>query len=181
MKKNSPARIFTIGHSNKTILEFIQTLEAYKLKLLIDVRTVPKSRHNPQFGQKRLQASLKKKGIEYVHAAGLGGFRHTQKDSKNMAWRNLAFRGFADYMQSEEFKKNLKRLINRSKRKRLVLMCAEAVPWRCHRSLISDALVAQGFAVEEILTKTSHRPHKLTSFAKVRRKNVTYPLKKSLT
>jgi uncharacterized protein (DUF488 family) len=178
LNQKSLPRIFTVGHSNRTISEFIQTLEAYKLKLLIDVRTVPKSRHNPQFGEKRLQASLKKKGIEYGRMAGLGGFRRTKKDSKNQAWRNLAFRGFADYMQSEEFKKNLTRLINRSKRKRLVIMCAEAVPWRCHRSLIADALIAKGFAVEEIFTQTSHRPHKMTAFAKVRHKNVTYPLKK---
>jgi uncharacterized protein (DUF488 family) len=175
LKEKPRPRIFTIGHSNRTITEFIKTLEAYKLKLLIDVRTVPKSRHNPQFGEKRLQASLKKKGIEYHHIAGLGGFRHAKKDSKNKAWRNLAFRGFADYMQSDDFKKNLKRLINRSKRKRLVLMCAEAVPWRCHRSLISDALIAHGLPVEEIFTQTTHRPHKLTPFAKVRKGNVTYP------
>ena len=179
MKTKTRPRIFTIGHSNKTIQEFIRTLDAYKLKLVIDIRTVPKSRHNPQFGERRLAASLKKKGIEYLHIAGLGGFRHSKKDSINKAWRNLSFRGFADYMQGEEFKTNLKSLISRSRRKRLVLMCAEAVPWRCHRSLIADSLLAQGLPVEEIFSPTSHRPHKMTPFARVRRKAVTYPAAKA--
>jgi uncharacterized protein (DUF488 family) len=174
-KRESAARVFTIGHSNHSIQEFLRILEAYKLKLLIDVRTIPKSRHNPQFGEKRLKKSLEKHGIQYEHWAGLGGLRHTAKESPNKAWRNASFRGYADYMQTDEFKRNLKKLISRSKRKRLVIMCAEAVPWRCHRSLVGDALLAKGYASEDIFTATSHRPHKLTSFAKVVKGNVTYP------
>ena len=174
-KPKPRARIFTVGHSNRKLSEFLAILDAYKLKMLLDVRTVPKSRHNPQFGEGRLRASLERHGIRYRHVAGLGGFRRAKADSKNMAWRNLSFRGYADYMQTDAFKKELKRLMNRAKRQRFVLMCSEAVPWRCHRSLIADALVAHGLAVEEIFSATSHRPHKLTPFARVRRKNVTYP------
>jgi uncharacterized protein (DUF488 family) len=174
-KRKPPARIFTVGHSNRSLKEFLEILEAYKLKLLIDVRTIPKSRHNPQFGGERLKKALEKRGIQYQHWAGLGGLRHTTKDSPNKAWRNASFRGYADYMQTNEFKRNLRKLISRAKRKRLVMMCAEAVPWRCHRSLIGDALLAHGYAVEDIFTAASHRPHKLTSFAKVAKGNVTYP------
>lgn len=168
-------RIFTIGHSNRSAKDFIKILKAYKLKLLIDIRTIPKSRHNPQFGANRLAKSLAKNGIEYEHMVELGGLRHTTKASINKAWRNTAFRGYADYMQTDEFKRALRRLISRSKRKRLVIMCAEAVPWRCHRSLVGDALLVQGYPVEDIFTATSHRPHKLTPFAKVKRGQITYP------
>jgi uncharacterized protein (DUF488 family) len=175
MKPKKRPRIMTIGHSNHSIQEFIEMLKAYKLKLLIDIRTVPKSRHNPQFGDKRLAKTLAKNGIEYVHMAGLGGLRHATAASVNKAWRNASFRGYADYMQTEEFRKSLARLIARSRRKRLVLMCAEAVPWRCHRSLVGDALLVRGLQAEDIFTKTSHRPHHLTPFAKVRGKKVTYP------
>ncbi len=174
-KSLPPPRIFTVGHSNRSAREFVELLNAYKLKLLIDVRTIPKSRHNPQFGGTRLKKTLAKHGIEYVHMASLGGLRHTTKDSPNKAWRNTSFRGYADYMQTEEFKKSLRRLIARSKRKRLVMMCAEAVPWRCHRSLVGDALLIRGLHVEDIFTKSSHRPHRLTPFAKVAGEKITYP------
>lgn len=178
MKKKSirmKPRIFTIGHSNRSAKDFIEILTSYKLKLLIDIRTIPKSRHNPQFGASRLARSLAKNGIEYKHMAELGGLRHTTKASINKAWRNAAFRGYADYMQTDEFKRGLHRLISRSKRKRLVIMCAEAVPWRCHRSLVGDALLVEGYAVEDIFTATSHRPHRLTPFAKVKHGKITYP------
>ena len=174
-KRKSVARVFTIGHSNRPLKEFLQILDAYKLKLLIDIRSIPKSRHNPQFGGERLKKSLAKRGIQYEHMVGLGGLRHTTKESPNKAWRNSAFRGYADYMQTDEFKRNLRRLISRSKRKRLAIMCAEAVPWRCHRSLVGDALLAQGYPAEDIFTASTHRPHKLTAFAKVVKGNVTYP------
>lgn len=178
-KRSSPkltgVRIFTLGHSNRSLKEFVEILEAYRLKLVVDIRTIPKSRHNPQFGGTRLQKSLTKQGIEYWHLAGLGGLRHTNKDSINKAWRNRSFRGYADYMQTDEFKRSLRRLISRSKRKRLVLICAEAVPWRCHRSLVGDALHVRGYPAEDIFTKTSHRPHALTSFAKVKGENISYP------
>ncbi len=168
-------RIFTVGHSNRSISEFIELLESQKLKLLIDIRTIPKSKHNPQFGQDRLRKSLEKKGIEYEHYAGLGGLRPTSKDSINKAWRNSSFRGYADYMQTNEFEKALKKLISRSKRKRLVIMCAEAVPWRCHRSLVADALLLHDITAVDIFSKTNTRPHKMTSFAKVKKGKVVYP------
>lgn len=136
-KPSPPPRIFTIGHSNRSIQEFTQILEAYKLKLVVDIHTIPKSRHNPQFGGKCLANTLSKRNIEYIHMAGLGGFRHTTKTSVNRAWHKSSFRVVADNMQSDEFKRALHRLIARSKRKRLVIMCAEAVPWRCHRSLVA--------------------------------------------
>lgn len=169
------ARLFTIGHSNRSFAEFVDILAAYRLKLVIDVRTIPRSRHNPQFNRATLEKNLRKHGIEYLHWPGLGGLRHARKDSPNAGWRNASFRGYADYMQTEEFAKNLRRLINRSKRKRLVLMCAEAVPWRCHRSLIADALLARGFAVEEILGRSSHRAHRMTPFARLHGDKITYP------
>jgi len=168
-------RIFTVGHSNRTTPEFLGLLDSQKLKLLIDVRTIPKSRHNPQFGQKRLENTLRRHGIEYRHMSGLGGLRHPRKDSANKAWRNSSFRGYADYMQTPEFEENLEKLVRLSKRKRLVLMCAEAVPWRCHRSLIADALNARGIPVKDIMTKTSAREHRMTPFARVRKQHVTYP------
>lgn len=126
--------------SSLTALQFIEILQAYKLKLLVDVRTIPKSRHNPQFGKERLKKVLAHHEITYLHMDGLGGFRHTNKSSENKGWRLSSFRGFADYMQTPEFKKHLRHLIALSKRKRLVIMCAEALPWRCHRSLIADSL-----------------------------------------
>jgi uncharacterized protein (DUF488 family) len=169
------ARIFTVGHSNRTTSQFIELLDRQKLKLVVDVRTIPKSRHNPQFGQARLRRNLRRHGIEYLHMAGLGGLRRPRPDSENTAWRNAGFRGFADYMDTPEFEKNLKRLIALSKRKRLSIMCAEALPWRCHRSLIADALLARGFTVREILSPTQARDHRMTPFARVRRKRVSYP------
>lgn len=171
----TPVRIFTIGHSNRKISDFVEILESYKLKQLVDIRTIPKSRHNPQFGAQRLKKTLARHGIQYVHMAGLGGLRHARKDSVNTAWRNSSFRGYADYMQSEEFAESLRRLIAFSKRKRLVIMCAEVVPWRCHRSLIGDALLARGIPVEDIFSASSHRQHKLTPFAEVHGERVTYP------
>jgi uncharacterized protein (DUF488 family) len=174
-RKIRRARIFTIGHSNRSIHEFIEMLNAYKLRLLIDVRTIPKSRHNPQFGSGRLKRTLSKHGIEYVHMGGLGGLRKPNKNSINSAWRNASFRGYADYMQTVEFREALQMLIGKSKRKRLVMMCAEAVPWRCHRSLIGDALLARGIEVEDIMSKSSHRPHRMTPFAKRRGARISYP------
>lgn len=175
MADKSKPRIFTVGHSSRTIEEFIAILASQRLKLLIDVRTIPKSRHNPQFGQEALQESLAACGIEYRHMAGLGGLRRARKDSPNMAWRNLSFRGYADYMMTAEFKASLHKLIAISKRKRLVLMCAEAVPWRCHRSLVADALLAQGHKVLDLFGLGTPRPHKMTPFAKVKNREVRYP------
>jgi uncharacterized protein (DUF488 family) len=136
---------------------------------------VPRSKHNPQFNTDTLAKSLHGAGISYVHMKDLGGLRHARKDSPNTGWRNASFRGYADYMQSAEFEAALERLIAMSARARVAIMCAEAVPWRCHRSLVADALGVHDVPVMEILSKASSRPHKLTPFAQVKGSHVTYP------
>jgi uncharacterized protein (DUF488 family) len=141
----------------------------------VDVRTVPRSRHNPQFNKDSLPRLLKKAGLRYVHMPGLGGLRHAKRDSSNMGWRNASFRGFADYMQTPEFTQGLEELIRLSNQDRVVLMCAEAVPWRCHRSLIADALLVRGIHTEHIMGVTRRQVHTLTPFAKVRDSVITYP------
>ncbi len=167
--------IFTIGHSTHPIDEFIHILQTYGIEKIVDVRTIPKSRYNPQFNQDALREELQKHNIEYIHLAGLGGLRHTTKDSINKAWKNASFRGFADYMQTPEFANGLEELIELAKEKRVAIMCAEAVPWRCLRSLIGDALLVRDIKVENILSKKSLQPHKITPFAKVEGDRVTYP------
>jgi hypothetical protein len=134
-----PTIVLTIGHSTRAIEEFISLLQAHAVSRVADVRTVPRSRHNPQFDQDSLPNSLKKAGLGYVHMPGLGGLRHTKRDSLNVGWRNPSFRGYADYMQTPEFEQSLEELIQLAKQERIAIMCAEAVPWRCHRSLIADA------------------------------------------
>lgn len=175
-KKANP-RIFTLGHSNHSIAEFIELLEVHKLKLLIDVRKIPKSRHNPQFWGDKLAASLKKENIQYLYVAELGGRRPARKDSPNKGWRNASFQGYADHMLTDEFKKGFKKLVSLSRRKKLAIMCAEAVPWRCHRRLISDALLVDGHPVMDIFSRTTSKPHDMTPFAKVNKKTkvITYP------
>jgi uncharacterized protein (DUF488 family) len=173
--------VFTIGHSTRPIEEFISLLQAHGVTRVIDVRTVPRSRHNPQFNLDSLPDSLKKAGIGYTHMPGLGGLRHAKAGSTaNAGWRNASFRGYADYMQTPEFEHNLEVIIARAQTEQVVIMCAEAVPWRCHRSLIGDALLVRGVGVEDITTPTRRTPHKLTPFAKVRGKTVTYPTEKNL-
>ena len=167
--------VFTIGHSTHPIEEFIELLKAHGMKRVIDVRTIPRSRHNPQFNADDLKFSLRAAGIAYSHIKRLGGLRHPKTDSKNLAWRHSGFRGFADYMQTPEFEAGLERATKPSKTKPSALMCAEAVPWRCHRSLIADALFVRKIPVEHILSKARTKPHKLTPFARVRRTQVTYP------
>ena len=175
--------VLTVGHSTRTLKDFVALLLAHDVKQLIDVRTIPRSRHNPQFNQDRLPRPLQKAGICYRHMAGLGGLRHARRDSTNTAWRNASFRGFADYMQTPEFEKALDQLIHWAQKRRTVIMCAEAVPWRCHRSMIGDALLARGIRVEEIASRSRTRPHTFTPWALVRRKRVSYPasLKRSKT
>ena len=134
------SRVSTIGHSTRPLEVFIDLLKVHGVKMVIDVRTIPRSRQNPQFNLDALPDTLRAAGIGYEHIAGLGGLRHPRLDSPNTGWRNASFRGFADYMQTEEFEKNLEKVIRLSRHKRICLMCAEAVPWRCHRSLIADAL-----------------------------------------
>jgi uncharacterized protein (DUF488 family) len=165
----------TIGHSNRPIEEFVAMLQAHGVELLVDVRTVPRSRHNPQFNLDTLPASLAAAGIDHLHIPGLGGLRHARKDSTNTGWRNASFRGYADYMQTPEFGKNLDDLLALDKDRRVAVMCAESVPWRCHRSLIADALLARGIPVQHIMSATKANPHKLTSFARVDGERVTYP------
>lgn len=173
--KPTPPIIMTIGHSTRPIEEFIRLLQAHAVTRVVDVRTVPRSRHNPQFNLDILPASLKAADIGYTHMAALGGLRHTTKDSINMGWRNASFRGYADYMQTPEFAKAMDGLIQLAKKDRIALMCAEAVPWRCHRSLIADALLVRGIEAEDIMSLTHRTPHTLTPFAKVRGTTITYP------
>jgi len=170
-----PPIVLTIGHSTRPIEEFVRLLDAHGVQRLVDVRTVPRSRHNPQFNQDSLPQELARAGIAYTHMPSLGGLRHPRKDSRNLGWRNAGFRGFADYMQTPEFRRALKNLIAMAKKERVAIMCAEALPWRCHRSLIADALLARGVRVEDIFSLTSTRPHRLTPFAHVFGTEVTYP------
>jgi hypothetical protein len=167
--------ILTVGHSTRTIEEFIALLAAHEVKQLVDVRTIPRSRHNPQFNSDQLAPSLSGAGIRYLHMGELGGLRHAQRDSINAAWRNLSVRGYADYMQTPEFEKALDELMRLAQKRRTAIMCAEAVPWRCHRSLIADALVARGVEVQEITSQTRVRPHTLTPWARVEQGRITYP------
>jgi uncharacterized protein (DUF488 family) len=165
----------TIGHSNRTLDEFVRLLQAHGATCVVDVRTVPRSQHNPQFNKASLPRSLKKIGLEYIHMPGLGGLRRAKRDSPNAGWRNASFRGYADYMQTPEFAESLAEVIRLANQDRVVLMCAEAVPWRCHRSLIADALLVRGIRTEDIASATRRQVHTLTPFAKVQGTAITYP------
>lgn len=167
--------IFTIGHSTQPIAEFVELLETYGIQEIIDVRTIPKSRHNPQFNSEQLARSLKENRIHYKHLKKLGGLRHASKDSINLGWRNASFRGFADYMATPEFLEGLEVLMKIAGGKRTAFMCAEAVPWRCHRSLIADALIKKGWIVRDIMSRTSTPKHRLTPFLKVKSGVLVYP------
>lgn len=167
--------IFTVGHSTHPIDEFVELLAAHGIAQLVDIRTIAKSRHNPQFGEDELRESLPTNGIAYQRLEALGGLRRTTKDSVNGAWKNASFRGFADYMQTDAFEAGLAELLALADQKPTVIMCAEAVPWRCHRSLVGDALIVRGVEVLDIMTAKSAKPHTLTSFARVDGMRVTYP------
>ena len=167
--------IFTLGHSTLPIEQFLAVLASYGIERLVDIRTIPRSRHNPQFNDTALAESLKARDLDYVHLKALGGLRRPRKDSENTGWRNEGFRGFADYMQTEEFRDALAALIRISREKRTTIMCAEAVPWRCHRSLVADALVVRGVPVVEISSESSWRMHPLTPFARVDGTRIIYP------
>lgn len=160
-------KIFTIGHSTRSIQDFIDLLKTYEIETLVDVRTIPKSRHNPQFNEEALHTSLQESGIQYHHVAKLGGLRHTTKDSVNMGWHNASFRGYADYMQTDSFWEGIEELEALAKKHKTVIMCAEALPWRCHRSLIADALTVRKWKVFDITSKHSAKVHELTSFLHV--------------
>jgi uncharacterized protein (DUF488 family) len=167
--------VFTIGHSTRTWEVFLDLLRVHGIKRVVDVRSIPRSRHNPQFNRETLSMKLRSARIGYVHLRKLGGLRRTRRDSPNTGWRNTSFRGFADYMQTAEFEAGLERLIKLAKQKKSVLMCAEAVPWRCHRSLIADALLLRGIRVKDIISGKRSQIHLLTSFGRVQGKCITYP------
>ena len=177
MKDSSSAEplICTIGHSTHPLDEFVNLLKKNEVTHLLDVRTVPRSRHNPQFNKETLPDFLRAVDIKYTHLPGLGGLRHARKDSINEGWRNASFRGYADYMQTQEFVENVNRVIELAALDRCALMCAEAVPWRCHRSLIADALVVRGVRVEDIIDNHGRKPHSLTPWAQTDGLKIFYP------
>lgn len=174
-RESQPPVVLTTGHSNRSIEDFIALLKGHRVERLVDVRTIPKSAHNPQFAREALSPSLHSARIHYRHMPGLGGFRHPKRDSVNAGWRNSSFRGYADYMQTPEFEKNLETLISLAREERTVIMCAEAVPWRCHRSLIADALTVRGIEARELASREKTKLHELTPFARVEGTEITYP------
>jgi uncharacterized protein (DUF488 family) len=180
-QSEAPPTVLTIGHSTRTIEEFIRLLTTHGVACVVDVRTGPRSRRNPQFNHDTLPGLLKVAGIAYTHVAGLGGLRRPKPDSINTGWKNVSFRGYADHMQTPEFAASLENLVELAKKERVALMCAEAVPWRCHRSLIADALVAQGIPTEHIMSESRTEAHALRSFAKRTGINVSYPLRDAQT
>ena len=167
--------IWTVGHSTRPIGEFTDVLRAHEICLLVDVRTIPRSRHNPQFNTDMLAESLKEAGLASLHMSKLGGLRKARKDSINSGWRNASFRGYADYMQTDEFQRALEELMVYGTDTRVAIMCAEAVPWRCHRSLIADALVTRGWGVRHILSHVKADEHRLTPFAVIDGTTIVYP------
>lgn len=178
-ERRAPLTVFSIGHSTRPLPELVAWLVAAGVRTLVDVRTIPRSRHNPQYNIEELRAALPRAGLRYVHMPALGGLRHTHASSPNTGWRNESFRGYADYMQTEAFATALHDLMTLGVDDGpLCVMCAEAVPWRCHRSLIADALTVRGVHVHHIIESPSTRapsPHHLTPFARVQGTHITYP------
>lgn len=167
--------IFTVGHSTHDIALFIKMLKINNIVILVDVRSVPKSRKNPQYGNKNLKLSLKEANIKYKYIEKLGGFRKPTKDSINTGWKHKSFRAYADYMMTSSFQEGLKELESLAETKKVAYMCSESVPWRCHRSLISDALKTKGWQVGHIMTCSSISCHQTTSFLKIDNDVLTYP------
>jgi uncharacterized protein (DUF488 family) len=167
--------VFTVGHSSRTLAVFLDLLRAHQVDRIVDVRSIPRSRSNPQFNRETLGHKLRLAGIGYVYLRKLGGLRRAKRDSPNSGWRNASFRGFADYMETGEFKEGIDRLQRLASEKQCALMCAEAVPWRCHRSLIADALLVRGIPVEHIMSRKRRQKHSLTPFATVKQGRITYP------
>jgi uncharacterized protein (DUF488 family) len=167
--------IFTVGHSTRSIDEFVELLRAHGVKGIADIRSIPRSRHNPQFNTDVLEHSLLQEHMSYKHIKELGGLRRARKDSLNLGWRNASFRGFADYMATPEFSEGLETLIEIARAKETAIMCAEAVPWRCHRSLIGDALTKKGWVVRDIMSRAVAKRHLLTPFLKTRKGQLIYP------
>lgn len=174
MAKQGEPVIYTIGHSTRPIDEFIHLLQSNAIEELIDIRTAAGSRKNPQFGKANLTESLAGAGISYCHMRELGGLRKTLEKSPNTGWRNDSFRGYADYMLTDSFKEGLADLIQLASHKRVAIMCAEAVPWRCHRNLVADALLVAGATVKHIISDHEPNQHKLCSFAHVDGTNILY-------
>jgi uncharacterized protein (DUF488 family) len=168
-------RLYTIGHSTRALDELVALLRAFDVSVVADIRTIPRSRHNPQFEREALRSALRRRHLGYVHLPGLGGLRRAHKDSLNTGWRNASFRGFADYMLTEEFEAGLAELQTLVATGTVATMCAEAVPWRCHRSLVADSLTVRGAKVEHITNATHATPHCLTAFARVDGMCITYP------
>lgn len=166
--------IYTLGHSTRSLEELIALLKRNKIETLVDIRRYPGSRRNPQFGRKTLNSSLAAAGIVYTEIAGLGGRRKPLPDSANAAWQNAGFRGYADHMSTPEFEKGLAKLLELAASSRVALMCAEALPWRCHRTLLADAIFARGVQVEHIISESDVRRHELTPFARVETGRVSY-------
>ena len=175
MSSSSEPAVYTVGHSTRTFAEFATTLKTYHINFLVDVRSVPRSRYNPQFNKEALSQELKIDDIKYLHIPELGGLHRPHSDSNNLALRSKSFRGYADYMQTKEFAEHLLRLVALASENHLAIMCSEAVPWSCHRILLSDALVARHMKVNHILSEISCINHKLTPFAHIEGTNVTYP------
>jgi uncharacterized protein (DUF488 family) len=167
-------KIMTIGHSTRSFEELVELLKSNAVTMLVDVRTIPKSRTNPQFNKDVLPVALKEEGIKYKHMDNLGGLRHAKADSPNSVWENASFRGYADYMETDEFRGAVENLLKLAKQESVAIMCSEAVWWRCHRSMIADELVAVGFDVKHIKNEKEPRPHTLRSFAHVDRGHVSY-------
>jgi uncharacterized protein (DUF488 family) len=167
--------IYTVGHSTRPPQEFSSILNAFLIRTVVDIRTVPRSRKNPQYNQEELKQWLSEDGVGYMHFRDLGGLRHPRKDSVNIGWRNDSFRGYADYMQSDQFASAISQLISLASEQTVAIMCAEAVPWRCHRSLVGDALLVRGVHVQHIMSATSSKAHALTAWAHVDGLRITYP------
>lgn len=176
MSRETELTVLTIGTSTRTLEEFTELLQTYGVTLLIDVRTAPHSRHNPQFNKEALPDHLKPLGIKYIHLPEIGGLRHPKANSINLGLRNPSFRGYADYMQTKEFTDALLKIVVLARENCVALMCAEALPWKCHRNLISDALVARRVRVLHIISKTDTITHELSEAAHVEGTKVTYPL-----
>ncbi|MBY5956899.1 DUF488 domain-containing protein [Membranicola marinus] len=167
--------IYTIGHSTRSIENFIAILKNYEISQLVDIRTIPKSRRNPQYGQENLKESLEVEGIQYIHMKDLGGLRPSTGESVNKGWKNQSFRNYADYMQTDEFVSAVNELKELCRAETTAMMCAEAVPWRCHRRLVGDALIVRGEKVWDIFDLNNVREHTMTPFAEVEGKKIIYP------
>ena len=165
--KESGKKIWTIGHSTRSLDEFLTLLHSFNIQLVVDIRSYPGSRRYPQFNKEALQISLPKNNIKYIHLKELGGRRKADPHSINIAWRNEAFRGFADYMQTDEFKKGINELQQLAIHERIVYMCSEAVWWRCHRSMVSDYLKSLGWTVMHLMDKGKAEEHPYTSPARI--------------